>query len=138
MTGSQIARLGLSVLLLGSCASVPQTINVETTPSGAAISVNSEYIGRSPIEINLKDVGHYQQLRIVAEKAQYTSTVKTLKKKSNRMFPGSVFLKLEPAIAHNQNTGQGRSASQQRTTIQGPTIVMPGSGPAPKVIQPNP
>ena len=89
--------------------------------------------------IELKDVGHHQQLKIVAEKSQYTSTVKTLKKQSNRMFPGSVFLKLEPAIVPSQNTsGQIPSANQQQTTIQGPTIIMPGSGPAPQVVQPTP
>ena len=124
MAGLQITGLGLLVLLLGACASVPQTIYIETTPSGAAISVNAEYIGRSPTQIDLKDVGHHQQLRIVAEKSQYTSTVKTLKKKSNRMFPGSVFLKLEPTIVQNLNTPSG---SQQQTAIQGSTIVMPGA-----------
>jgi hypothetical protein len=135
MTGLQITGLGFFILLLGACAT-PQSINIETTPSGAAISVNSEYIGRSPAKIDLRDVGNHKELRIVAEKSQYDSAVKTIKKKRNRMFPNSVFLKLEPTIVQN-TSGHAPGGSQQQTTIQGPTIIMPGAGPAPQVSSPS-
>jgi len=35
-------------------------------------------------------------------------------------------------------SGQAPSTNQPQTTIQGPTIIMSGSGPAPQVVQPNP
>ena len=136
MTGLQITGLTCFILLLGACAT-PQTINIETTPSGAAVSVDSEYIGRSPTKIDLRDVDDHKELRIVAEKSQFDSSVKTISKKRNGMFPNSVFLKLEPSLVHN-TSGYAPSGSQQQTTIQGPTIVMPGAGPAPQVSTPPP
>lgn len=138
MTGLHISGLALFVLLLGACAT-PQSINIETTPSGAAISVDSEYVGRSPAKIDLPDVGHHKELRIVAEKSQYESAVKTITKKRSGKFPKSVFLKLEPKVVQEtSNRGGGYGGSQQQTTIQGPTIVMPGAGPAPQVSSPPP
>ena len=125
--------------LLGGCFAVPQTITIETAPSGAAISVDHEYIGRSPVDHDIKDIRKLNQLKIVAEIANYnlaTKTIKKLKPQKER-FPNAIFLKLDQtaALGANGSGGQGGQQQQggQQTTIQGPTIVFPGMSGTPTV-----
>jgi len=134
MTNLQITGLACATLVTFGCAT-QQTIGVETSPSGAAISVNSEYIGRSPAQVSLDDIKHIKTLRIDAEKAEYDTATKLIEKKSNGKFPGQVFLKLDPTSTSPLG-GNGQVQGGQQTTIQGPTIVFPGMSPTPQVISP--
>ncbi len=118
--------LALMVALMVGCAK-PQTIFIETTPSGAAISLDSEYYGRSPATIKLDNVKKLQTLIVVAEMGEYNAATKTIRKKSNGMFPKQIFLKLDRTYNPNGSGGPG----SHQTTIQGPTIVIPGVGAAP-------
>jgi len=123
-------------ILITACAT-SQSINIETSPPGAAISVDQEYIGRSPTTVDISDVDDIRNLRIVAEKAQFNTSSKTLKKKRNGLFPEQVFLKLDQPV-NLMGGGSGQQQGGQQTTIQGPTIIVPGvNGGAAQVIQPK-
>jgi hypothetical protein len=83
-------------------------LDIETSPPGAAISIDSEYIGRSPIAFNVKGIDReHDSLRIVAEKTGYQSTAKTVvRNQSTKVFPTTMFLKLDEDIqpAANNNS----------------------------------
>lgn len=149
MISLRIVGFACITLLAGGCSTASnlvgfgdeqQTIIVETTPSAAAISIDSEYIGRSPTSISLKDISDYKELKIEAAKADYDTATKIITKIRDDRFPNSVFLKLEPtrSAQNNQNTGSqgGQQQGGQQTTIQGPTIVFPSMGTTPQVISP--
>lgn len=137
MTAVQLTGLTCIALLTGACAT-PQTISVETSPSGAAISVDNEYIGRSPAKIKMEDIDDIKELEVVAEKRYYETSVKTLEKKRNGKFPKKVFLKLEEEhVRIHGSSGSGHMQGGQQSTIQGPTIVYPGSGSTPHVSSPS-
>ncbi len=132
----------VTILLLVACAK-QQTISIETSPSGAAVSVDQEYIGRSPVDHDIDDTRKIVNLKIVAEKVNYNASSKTIKKLKNKeRFPNAVFLKLDqvaPLLGTN-GSGQGGQQQQggQQTTVQGPTIVFPGMNGSPQVISPKP
>ena len=135
--------LGLVIVIasVAGCAT-PQTIIIETSPAGAAVSVDDEYIGKSPTVYEMQDASEFQRIRILAEKQSYETTAKLIKKKRNGMFPQQVFLKLDPSMSaaeHKAFSGMTPQMGRQRhgeTTIQGPTIVIPGNMPAPQVTPP--
>jgi len=130
--GRKYVFLGLLCVALMGCET-PQSITIETTPAGAAISVDSEYIGKSPVVFDIDDTHNMKRLHIVAEKQSHESTLKLIKKKSTGFFPERVFLKLDPSMSAAEiKTASGSANNQQSTTIQGPTIqgptiVVPGS-----------
>lgn len=94
MSFPKVAGIALGAIAFTACAT-PQSIDIETAPPGAAISVDSEYIGRSPTQIDIEDIDEVRSLRIVAEKARHQPATKTVGKKPNGRFPEAVFLKLE-------------------------------------------
>ena len=129
--------LGMVIVMASmvGCAT-PQTITIETSPAGAAVSINDEYIGRSPTIFEMQDASAYQRIQILAEKQSYETTLKLIKRKPNGTFPQQVFLKLDPTVAVSGMTTQMGGQQQGGTTIQGPTIVIPGMAPAPQIIPP--
>lgn len=142
MTRLYLLGIACVALLLGACAK-PQTIFIETAPPGAAISIDSEFVGRSPAQIDIDNVKKHKTLRIVAEKSAYQTSTKTLKKKKTGLFPKAVFLKLDETPTRNTAGASGSGSQQggqqttiQGPTIQGPTIVFPGMSPTPQVSAP--
>ena len=118
----------LAIIFCGGLigCTTPQSITIETTPSGAAISIDDEYIGKSPIVFDITNTNDFNRLRIVAEKQSFESALKTIKKKRTGLFAERVFMKLDPTMtAAAIKAALSSGEQQQQTTIQGPTIVMP-------------
>lgn len=91
----RITSIIVAVLSLVAFTS-QQTISIETTPPGAAISIDQEYIGRSPIDHDIDDTGAISKIKIVAEKVNYNTASKTIKKlKTKKRFPNAIFFKLD-------------------------------------------
>ncbi|MFT5718597.1 MAG: hypothetical protein ACI9T7_002804 [Oleiphilaceae bacterium] len=137
----RITLMVVAILSLVACAR-QQTISIETSPPGAAISVDQEYIGRSPVDHDIDDTRKISKIKIVAEKVNYNAASKTIKKLKNKeRFPNAVFLKLDqvaPLLGANGSGQGGQQQGGQQTTIQGPTIVFPGMTGSPQVISPVP
>ena len=105
-------------------------LSVETSPAGAAISVDNEYVGRSPVSVKLRGTMKLKDMNITAELEAHDLAAKVIRKKSGR-FPKQVFLKLDPtrAPAGGAGGGQGLQQGGTTTTVQGPTIIMPSMAP---------
>lgn len=105
----------LSMAALAGCAT-PQTISIMAVPSGAAISIESEYVGESPAAYSMSDVDDFDSLRIAAEMPGYEASIKTVTKKPGGLFPGKVLLQLEPKQLPETSQDAARRSTQ-------PTVV---------------
>jgi hypothetical protein len=88
-----IAIIGLAMIGTG-CSSIgvtPQSIDITSQPPGAAVSINEEYIGNTPITHHVKDVNQHDSLVIKLEKLCYESNMKRLQKKGGGIFSSGKF-----------------------------------------------
>ena len=123
--------LGLA-MVCGGCAT-SQLIDITSEPSKAAVSINDEFIGKTPVVYDIEDVDDFKSLRVVIEKSGFESEMKRIRKKSSsKLFPAQVHFVLDPAYTAGEqkkaHTNQQQMGGQQ---MQGPTIVIPGVAPAP-------
>ena len=125
----------IGFVLVGGCTQ-SQTVRVVTIPPGASISVDQDYIGESPADYFVADVGAVNTLQVEAVKANYVSQTKNFKKRNKRGFPKSIMVKLDPTPAARITRTPARSPGTT-TTVQGPTIVFAGTAPAPQVSPPQ-
>ena len=99
-----IAIIGLAMIGTG-CSSIltgpEQPIDITSHPSGAAVEINEDYIGDTPITHHIKDVNQHDSLVIKIEKLGYEAKMKRLEKKkgswfSSGKFPGKQHFVLQP------------------------------------------
>ena len=87
----------LTVGLSAGCASArPVTIGVETSPPGAAITVESEFVGRSPTQITLSNPARQTSVVVTAEGEGHKPASRTIKRKSDGKWPAQIYLQLVP------------------------------------------
>lgn len=74
-----ISLLALALFSAG-CGQKRTFINIETRPSGAQIEINGEYIGESPVKINLEEFAHFKRgVQSIKAKADgYTEHTRTI------------------------------------------------------------
>jgi hypothetical protein len=130
MKTSLFAILMFTVVVCAGCAT-SQIVDITSTPSKAAVSINNEYIGKSPCSFEMTDVDDYESIKILIEKRGFESDMKRInKKKSNGLYPSAVHFVLEQnASALREEVARSQSISNQMSTpqqMQGPTIVIPG------------
>lgn len=94
-----IPMMGLAIMSTG-CAT-PQAIDITSEPSKAAVSVNNEYIGKTPIVHNVKNVKKHDSLVIIVEKLGYESDMRRVEKKGGGLikvgkFPKKLHFVLQP------------------------------------------
>jgi len=125
----RLLLLLLTIVYTGCATS--QLLDITSEPSKVAVSVDEEFIGKTPVSYEIEDVDDFDSLRIVAEKSGFESDMKRIKRKrSNGLFPSMVHFVLEPTYS----AGERKSANSSPQIIggqqmQGPTIVIPSSGP---------
>lgn len=86
------------LMFLCGCASAPQMIEIETTPSGARVSVNNEDLGPSPVSYRAPYDHRVKSLVFRAEKPGYLESVKKLRRNGGK-FGKTVYLMLERQTA---------------------------------------
>ncbi len=107
----------------------PQEIEITSEPSKVAISVDSEYVGKTPYVFGIDDVNKLEKIRFKFERFGYESELMTIHKKpTTDMFPGKIHVILEPSLTPGEAKEAVGGASQQMggQQMQGPTIVIPG------------
>lgn len=132
MAGGLVARaVGVACVaaLLVGCAT-PQEIELTTEPSKVAVSVDGEFIGKSPLIYEIPDVNVIDKIRVRAEKINFESELRTVrKKKSTGLFPDKVHMILEPTRSSGEVKAGGQAQQQGASQMMGPTIVV-GAGKA--------
>ena len=136
-------RLGIGCMVLAmfcfGCAT-PQIIDITSEPAKAAVSVNNEFIGKTPCTFDVEDTGDYSSLKVVVEKGGFEADMKRLCKKPDKSFPTAVHFVMQPVVRADDlrpDNGDDHTTSNQQQ-MQGPTIVIPGSGSQPVPIQITP
>ncbi|HDN27269.1 MAG TPA: PEGA domain-containing protein [Thioploca sp.] len=87
-----IAIMGLVIVGTG-CGATRQVIDITSEPSKAAVSVNDEFIGKTPIIHKVEDVDEHDSLVIQVEKLGYESDMKRIEKKGTSIFSSGKFPK---------------------------------------------
>ena len=112
--------LGLA-MVCGGCATA-QIIDITSEPSKAAVSINDEFIGKTPVVYDIEDVDDFKSLRVVIEKSGFESEMKRIRKKgSSELFPARVHFVLDPAYTAGEqkkaNTNQQQMGGQQMHNV---------------------
>ena len=116
----------LSMMFAG-CAT-PQLIDITSEPAKAAISINDEFIGKTPCTFQMEDVDDYGSLKVILEKSGFDSEMKRINKKKSGLYPQALHFVLEPSFTAGERKDAATGSQQQMggQQMQGPTIVIPG------------
>ena len=130
MKTRRLAVLVMALAMVCVGCATPQVIDFTSEPSKAAVSINDEFVGKSPLSYEIGDVDDYCSLQIVVEKSGFEAEMKRIKKKqSSGLFPSKVHFVLQPTYSAGEQkrafSGQQQMRGQQ---MQGPTIVIPSTG----------
>jgi hypothetical protein len=137
MRATIVAICAMGVAVMGTGCEQPQEIEITSEPSKVAITVDNEYVGKTPYVYGIDDVNKFDKIRFKFERFGYESELMTLQKKpTTDMFPGKVHVILEPTLTPGEakNAVGGQSQQMGGQQMQGPTIVIPGGS----TIQPTP
>jgi hypothetical protein len=101
-----IPIMGLVMIGTGCCPTL-QILDITSEPSKAAVSVNEEYIGKTPITHTVKDVDDHDSLVIKVEKLGYESDMKRIEKKGGGIFrcgkfPPKLHFVLQPTLSPHE------------------------------------
>ncbi len=104
-----------------------QIIDITTDPPGASISIEGEFIGKSPTSFETNsELGDSFNIVIKKRIAGEVSTeMDRVKKKSSGKFPSKLHYFIEYSKKPDVNNG-GNGQQQQGGQMMGPTIVIPG------------
>ena len=121
--------VGASMLALGGCAK-PQEIEISSQPANVAVSIDDEFMGKTPLIYEIDNIKRLDKLRIKLEKQGFDGELITLRKKSTTgMFPERVHKILEPSMTAGEAKGASSGSSSSTSGhMMGPTIVVPGGG----------
>jgi hypothetical protein len=97
----------MGLVMIGAGCATQQSIDITSEPSKAAVSVNDEYIGKTPIVHKIKDVDDHDSLVIQVEKLGYESDMKRIEKKgggifSSGKFPPKLHFVLQPTLSPHE------------------------------------
>ena len=96
-----IFMIGLAIISMGCATS--QTLDITSEPSRAAVSINDEYVGKTPTVHNIEKINEHDSLVIRVDKLGYESEMKRIKKKgvgifSSGEFPKRLHFVLQPTL----------------------------------------
>lgn len=115
-----------AILILPGCATT-KTVSIDSDPPGARIHKGAEYLGDAPLTVELDEAGALSSKEFFTLKASKRGYQVSTKVIDNKNIPKRLFFELqrEPAASATSSGGQQQQMQQQ---MQGPTIVIPGSG----------
>jgi len=127
----KVATITLAIVCVG-CSTAPQIIDITSEPSKAAVSIDNEFIGKTPISYKIEEPDLHDSLKMVVEKSGFEAEMKRLPKKiSSELFPSRVHFVLEPTYTAGEMKRQTTTPQQMGgQQMQGPTIIIPGSNAA--------
>jgi hypothetical protein len=94
----------MGLIMVGTGCATRQSIDITSEPSKAAVSVNDEFIGKTPIIHKVDDVDEHDSLVIQVEKLGYESDLKRIEKKGGGIFgsgkfPEKLHFVLQPTLS---------------------------------------
>ncbi len=79
------------------CGTKPLVIDITTEPASVAVSINDQFIDKSPVYYKLENPDDYESLRVVVEKQCFVTLAKRLTKDENSgKFPSKLHFVLQP------------------------------------------
>jgi len=103
-----------------------QLIDITSEPSKVAVSIDDEFVGKTPLSYQIEGFENYKSLKIVVEKRGFEAEMKRIQKKpSSGRFPSHVHFVLESQDRGNNRNQQPMGGQQMGgQQMQGPTIIM--------------
>lgn len=131
------AGLAATALILAGCATT-KTVSVDSDPPGARIYKGADYLGDAPLSVELKEARGFSSKELYVMKATkkgYVSSTKLINKKE---IPSRLFFELDKApVRPALGSGGSQQQMSPQQQMQGPTIVIPGSGGQPVEVRPG-
>lgn len=122
-------------IALTGCAT-PKTVSIDSDPSGARIHIGAEYLGDAPLNIPLDEAGALSSDKFFTIKATKRGYMGSSKVINTKHIPNRILFELEKEPSASTASGGGQQQQMQQQ-MQGPTIVIPGSGGQPIQITPG-